>query len=97
VIERGAERTGCAALAVARQATAYRFGVGAVLDGDAESDCRIASVGVGRTVAFGAVEKQFADGIVGKSTDRAGVTLSRALELERFGGPSICKPPTLAL
>jgi hypothetical protein len=60
-LERGAQRTGSAAVAVAAERTPDQFGISAVLDRDRERDRGVARIRVGTRIAFVVVEKQLAD------------------------------------
>ena len=65
-IERTAERTGRAALAVTAESTADCLCIGPVLDGEGESNRRVTRVHVARGIALGVGQEQFANRAVRK-------------------------------
>ena len=82
-LERGAQRTGSAAVAGAAERTPDQFGISAVMDRDRERDRGVARVRVGARVGLVMVDEKLPDPTIIEPAHRGGVVQPRNREVER--------------
>src|SRR6478672_3453290 len=94
-VECGTQRAAGVAARIATQGAADDFGIGAVLNGNAESNCGVARRGVGARIGLMIAEKHLADPPVGEARIGAGVLQTGAFELEALRRTAIRKAGAL--